>query len=194
LGSRLSASDDELPKFAGRFALESIEFLDMARGDLHESLQHRIEHFQGAFDHDPYAAIVEIFNQPTDGVLPGKIVDRIPHADSLHTATEETGQSLHGSTARMEIGWVQNVAWKQKRNEPTNHRLPASLEILKSKCSRRLLLLFLQRDLGDADFGHSHDDRVFGPLVEVLETLDALGSGHYIAAFDTAGSNFQAFI
>ena len=86
---------------------------------------------------------------------------------------------------------------------------PASLEILKSKRSSRLLLLFLlvvgfvflldlllflQRDLGDADFGHSHDDRVFGPLVEVLETLDALGSGHHVAAFDTAGSNFQAFI
>ena len=32
------ASDDELHKFAGSFALESIEFLDMARGDFHQSL------------------------------------------------------------------------------------------------------------------------------------------------------------
>jgi hypothetical protein len=117
-----------LPKFAGSFALKSIEFLDMARGDLHESLQKSIERFQGAFDHDPHASIVEIFDQPTDRVLPSQIVDRIAHADSLHTAAEETGQSLHGSAAGMEIGWVQSVTWQQKRNEPANHRLPASLK------------------------------------------------------------------
>jgi hypothetical protein len=91
------ASDDELPKFAGSFALKSIEFLDMARGDLDESLQKSIEDFQGTFDHDPYAAIVKIFDQPTDRVLSSKVADGVAHADSLNTPAEETGQSLHGS-------------------------------------------------------------------------------------------------
>jgi hypothetical protein len=86
-----------LPKFAGSFALESIEFLDMARGDFDESLQKSIERFQGAFDHDPYASIIEIFDKPTDRVLSSKVVGGVAHADSLNTAAEETGQSLHGS-------------------------------------------------------------------------------------------------
>jgi hypothetical protein len=85
-----------LPKFAGSFALESIEFLDMARGDLDESLQKSIECFQGAFDNDPYPSIVEILDQPTDRVLSSKVADGVAHADSLNTPAEETGQSLHG--------------------------------------------------------------------------------------------------
>ncbi len=68
----------------------------MAWGDLHESLQHRVEHLQGAFDHDPYASIVKIFDKPTDRVLSSKVVDGVAHADSLNTPAEETGQSLHG--------------------------------------------------------------------------------------------------
>jgi hypothetical protein len=91
-----------LPKFGGSFALESIEFLDMPRGDLHESLQKSIERFQGAFDHDPYASIVEIFDKPTDRVLSSKVADGVAHADSLNTPAEETGQSLHGSPPKNE--------------------------------------------------------------------------------------------
>ncbi len=74
----------------------------MARGDFDESLQKSIEQFQGAFDHDSYAAIVKIFDKPTDRVLSSKVADGAAHADSLNTPAEETGQSLHGSPPKNE--------------------------------------------------------------------------------------------
>ena len=68
----------------------------MAWGDLDESLQKSIEDFQGAFEHDPYASIIEIFDKPPDRVLASKVVGGVAHADTLNTPAEETGQSLHG--------------------------------------------------------------------------------------------------
>ncbi len=56
------------------------------------------------------------------------------------------------------------------------------------------LLLFLQRDLGDANFGHSENDAAVRPFVEVLQAFNSFGAGHYVPALDRPSADFQALI
>lgn len=43
------------------------------------------------------------------------------------------------------------------------------------------LLLFLQGDLRNTNFGHAQNDGLIGPFVQVLETFDAFGTGHDVS-------------
>ena len=56
------------------------------------------------------------------------------------------------------------------------------------------LLLFLQGDLGDANFGHSKDDAAIRPLIEILQAFNPFRAGHYVPALDRPSADFQALI
>ena len=56
------------------------------------------------------------------------------------------------------------------------------------------LLLFLQGDLGDTHFGHTENNVAVRPFVQILQTFNPFGAGHYVSALDRSCANFQALI
>ena len=56
------------------------------------------------------------------------------------------------------------------------------------------LLLFLQRDLGDAHFSHTENNVAIRPLIQVLQAFNPFSAGHYVSALDRSCANFQALI
>ena len=56
------------------------------------------------------------------------------------------------------------------------------------------LLLLLQGDLRNANFGHAKHDAAIGPLVQILQAFDSLCASHHVSALDSPGPDFQALI
>ena len=56
------------------------------------------------------------------------------------------------------------------------------------------LLLFLQGDLGDANFGHTENDVAVRPFIEILQAFNPFSAGHYVPALDRPSADFQALI
>jgi hypothetical protein len=71
-------------EFAGGMGFESIEVLDMTRGDFQESLDESIQHMTLAFDDHFYATVRKVFDEACDREIAGKISDGRTHPDPLN--------------------------------------------------------------------------------------------------------------